>query len=381
MKTFADMIKMTTTTEGTGAITLGSTVPGFRNGDILDGKTGTWMVEVNPAAPTDWEIFEGELTAGDPSTISRGKLISSSTGSRVSFAPGDKIVKLIASQDIYNTVAETADSNRATGGSAGAYTFQSNRAGTPYEGLTFEATVNHASPEGGSTLEWNGGSADDLLDEAGDALGENDLVVGPRYRWRFDGEAWRVGLVYTSADKAALADKADTSAVTAALNDKMDDPDANGFVSRTGANGASAARTIQGVFGQTLASNGDGVSGNPAIGLLAFSLSIADDAAVEVDLGANFVGDIDLITRAAATIRPTTYYARLHSTGSRSIDVKSAVGGLGTAPTLLTDTELTGTTGADGLFTLSARSLGRLGLQNRTDALRTLVLIFRGANI
>ncbi|MBX3488861.1 hypothetical protein [Parvibaculum sp.] len=180
---------------------------------------------------------------------------------------------------------------------------------------------------------------------------------------------------------AALAAKADASAVTSALNGKMNDPTGTGLVVNTGADGASVARAVAGVFGQTLVTNGDGVAANPTVGLLAFSLSIADDSAVTVDLGANWVGDIDLITRAAATIRPTTYYARLHSTGSRSIDVKSAVGSLGTAATLLTDTELTGTTGADGVFTLSGRSLGRIDVQNRTDALRTLVLIFRGANI
>lgn len=53
---------------------------------------------------------------------------------------------------------------------------------------------------------------------------------------KLDGQE---GSYYATA--AALAAKADASAVTAGLNDKMDDPDTNGLVLRTGANGAASA--------------------------------------------------------------------------------------------------------------------------------------------
>lgn len=61
-----------------------------------------------------------------------------------------------------------------------------------------------------------------------------------------------------------LADQTD---LQNALDGKLDDPEANGIVVRTGDDGASVARTITGTANQVIVSNGDGVSSDPTIAL------------------------------------------------------------------------------------------------------------------
>lgn len=84
-----------TTSTGTGTITLGANVDGFEPFSEGMASTDTTVVAVeaigaNGLATGDWEFFETEFTS--PSTLSRGTLIGSSTGSRINFAAGTKRV-------------------------------------------------------------------------------------------------------------------------------------------------------------------------------------------------------------------------------------------------------------------------------------------------
>jgi hypothetical protein len=92
----------TSTTTGTGNITLAGAVTGYSafTAELANADTATIVIEAIDAAgrPTgDYEICDTTFTA--PSTLSRGTLRDSSTGSRISFAAGTKRVFAINPRD------------------------------------------------------------------------------------------------------------------------------------------------------------------------------------------------------------------------------------------------------------------------------------------
>ena len=95
---YLDNTQVTTTTTGTGTLTQGSAVTGFRApaaGD--DGKTYTVMVKGvdGSGVPTgEFELCESVYTHSG-TTWSRGTLLDSSTGSRISFAAGTKRISVV----------------------------------------------------------------------------------------------------------------------------------------------------------------------------------------------------------------------------------------------------------------------------------------------
>ena len=90
----ADRIKETSTTTGTGTLTLAGAVTGFRTfASVGNANTTTYLIVVVDAngVPTgEWETGIGTYTSSG-TTLSRG-FIASSTGSAVSFAAGTKHV-------------------------------------------------------------------------------------------------------------------------------------------------------------------------------------------------------------------------------------------------------------------------------------------------
>lgn len=102
----------TSTTTGTGSITVAGAVDGYSTfaGELANADTATIVIEAIDAAgrPTgQWEICDTVFTS--PSTLSRGTLRDSSTGSRIDFAAGDKRVFAINPRD----VADLIDFNQA----------------------------------------------------------------------------------------------------------------------------------------------------------------------------------------------------------------------------------------------------------------------------
>jgi hypothetical protein len=90
-RVYADRVKDTSQTTGTGSLTLDGSPPGGMQSAAAGvgvGNTSDWCaVDTSSGA---WEVFEGTLS--DATTLTRGALLSSSTGSRVSFAAGEKEV-------------------------------------------------------------------------------------------------------------------------------------------------------------------------------------------------------------------------------------------------------------------------------------------------
>lgn len=91
----ADRIKETSTTTGTGTLTLAGAVAGFRSfASVGNANTTTYLivaVDANGVPTGEWETGIGTYTSSG-TTLARTSLIASSTGSAVSFAAGTKHV-------------------------------------------------------------------------------------------------------------------------------------------------------------------------------------------------------------------------------------------------------------------------------------------------
>ena len=87
-----DRVKATSTTEGTISMVVSGTLSGFVtfNAGIGDTNT-TYYTIVGEDVPTEWEVGIGTYTNSGTS-LSRDTIINSSTGSKVSFTAGTKIV-------------------------------------------------------------------------------------------------------------------------------------------------------------------------------------------------------------------------------------------------------------------------------------------------
>lgn len=85
----ADRVKVTTTSTGTGAITLGAAATGFQGFSAIgDGNTTYYTI----AGGTQWEVGIGTYTSATTS-LSRDTIFSSSnSGSKVDFSAGSKDV-------------------------------------------------------------------------------------------------------------------------------------------------------------------------------------------------------------------------------------------------------------------------------------------------
>ncbi len=91
MPSIADRVKETTTTTGTGTVSLGGAVTGFRAFSSAF-ATGT-VVYYCITDGTNWEVGYGAVTTGTPWALARSTVLASSNaGALVSFAAGSKDV-------------------------------------------------------------------------------------------------------------------------------------------------------------------------------------------------------------------------------------------------------------------------------------------------
>jgi len=86
---FADRVQETTTTTGTGTVTLAGAVTGFQSFSAIGNGNTTYY---NITDGTSWEVGIGTYTSSG-TTLSRDTVLSSSnSGSLVSFTSGSKNV-------------------------------------------------------------------------------------------------------------------------------------------------------------------------------------------------------------------------------------------------------------------------------------------------
>ncbi len=82
MLKFGDRARQTTTTTGTGTISLNGSTPSgwfsFSESGLVSGRTCKYLVELSNG--TDFAIIEGIFTSGSPSTLTRSRIIRSKIG-------------------------------------------------------------------------------------------------------------------------------------------------------------------------------------------------------------------------------------------------------------------------------------------------------------
>ncbi len=82
MLKFGDRARQTTTTTGTGTISLNGATPAgwfsFAESGLVSGRTCKYLVELSNG--TDFAIVEGTFTSGSPSTLTRDRIIRSKIG-------------------------------------------------------------------------------------------------------------------------------------------------------------------------------------------------------------------------------------------------------------------------------------------------------------
>jgi hypothetical protein len=107
-----DRVKETSSSSGTGNITLGGAFPGYQtfNAAIASGSTVYYTIH-NLAAgfDTEWEVGVGTFTS--TATLSRDTVLSSSTGSKVNFTAGASGLEVFVTQP----AGEAVYINQATG--------------------------------------------------------------------------------------------------------------------------------------------------------------------------------------------------------------------------------------------------------------------------
>jgi hypothetical protein len=103
---WADRVKETTATTGTGTINLDGAVTGFRDFDSVMATADTCYYAI-VGSTTEWEVGLGTFTAGAPDTLARTLVLASSNaGAAVNFSAGTKEVFLTAPGNLFaSTVA------------------------------------------------------------------------------------------------------------------------------------------------------------------------------------------------------------------------------------------------------------------------------------
>ena len=103
-----DRVKESSTTSGTGTISLAGVVTGFEGFVAGIGTANTTYYSIFEQGTTNWEVGIGTVTDATPDTLSRDTVISSSNSdSLVTFAGGtlDVFCTLPASKAVYLNAA------------------------------------------------------------------------------------------------------------------------------------------------------------------------------------------------------------------------------------------------------------------------------------
>lgn len=111
----ADRVKESTTTTGTGAVTLGGAFTGFRAFSVI-GNGNTTYYTISDSATGDWEVGIGTYTSASNSLSRDTVLSSSNAGALVAFAAGTKevIITQPSGRAVYVDGTNVAAANSAT---------------------------------------------------------------------------------------------------------------------------------------------------------------------------------------------------------------------------------------------------------------------------
>lgn len=156
---WADRVKETTTTTGTGAVNLAGASTGFRQfDDVMDSSDLCYYTIVGG---TEWEVGLGLFTAGTPDTLTRFTVLdSSNAGAAVNLSAGTKDVFLSVPAALVRKIPN----------SVAVLTFTASDTYAPSNGLVFAKVTLQAPGGGGGGADTNG--VPGLLRGAGGGGGE-----------------------------------------------------------------------------------------------------------------------------------------------------------------------------------------------------------------
>ena len=179
-----DRVKETSTTTGTGTLSLAGAVEGFETFVAGIGDTNTtYYCITNAGAPTEFEVGIGTVTDAATDTLSRDTVISSSNSdSKVDFSAGEKSVfcTLPASKAVLQNDSGVASATTFSGSGAQLTNLNASNvaSGTLVDArLTANVTLNNASTISTGTLP-NARLDAQLQDVAGLAVTDGGFIVG-----------------------------------------------------------------------------------------------------------------------------------------------------------------------------------------------------------
>jgi hypothetical protein len=145
----ADRVRETTTSTGTGTITLGGAVDGYQSFAAIGNNNTTYYTIANTV---QWEVGLGTYYGG---TLSRDTIISSSTGSKLDLVAGTKDVFVtLPAEDVVTSVNGNVGDVTITAASLSA---------VPYTGATTAVDLNAKSLANVSRLSVNTSTVADIL--------------------------------------------------------------------------------------------------------------------------------------------------------------------------------------------------------------------------
>lgn len=152
---YADRIRETTTTTGTGTLNLGGAVSGFRSFVAGVGTGAVVYYLITSRDWPEWEIGVGTVTDATPDTLSRSRIIASSNSGRaVSFSAGTKDVRLVHPANVIDGASQLAPSVRVATTTSGTLS-SSFENGDTVDGVTL-ATGDRILIKNQSTASENG---------------------------------------------------------------------------------------------------------------------------------------------------------------------------------------------------------------------------------
>ena len=183
---YADRVYETSSTTGTGALSLGGAVVGFRTFAAAFGSAAAYYVIVNRSNPGEWEVGSFTVSGTTLNRVAANVLSGSSgAGVLVNFSVGIKDIFNAPPASQYSTWATSAPANkvdrtgdamtgnlRGVGSSASATGFQINN-GTDLGALFSPATHGH------NQVQWSGVNSGDNSNPGG---------TSPSFVWT--GSGW-----------------------------------------------------------------------------------------------------------------------------------------------------------------------------------------------
>ena len=203
---FADRVNETTTTTGTGTLSLGGAADGFQGFVVGIGTTNECSYCITD--DTDWEIGEGTVTDASPDTLSRDTILASSNSdAAVSWSSGTKNVFVVYPAGAVAVTSYTNSTNNRVLTSVDSFTVNG-EANLTFDGSVLAATGNI--------------TATGTVEPAGDTAAGDNAAIG-----------------YASADGLILTGQGSTNDVTI-----KNDADADVISIPTGATNVTVAGVL-----------------------------------------------------------------------------------------------------------------------------------------